>query len=53
MNMNSRNVTYSKVGDYLLPNLTLPAQEDAGQVRQAAPDVPDEAIARCCTTRCS
>ena len=23
MNMNSRNVTYSTVGDYLLPNLTL------------------------------
>ena len=29
MNMNSRNVTYSKVGDYLLPNLTLPQQEKA------------------------
>ena len=24
MNMNSRNVTYSTVGDYQLPNLTLP-----------------------------
>ena len=29
MNMNSRNVTYSTVGDYLLPNLTLPQQEKA------------------------
>ena len=29
MNMNSRNVTYSKVGDYLLPNLTLLQQEKA------------------------
>ncbi len=27
MNMNSRNVTYSTVGDYQLPNLTLPRQE--------------------------
>ena len=29
MNMNSRNVTYSTVGDYQLPNLTLPQQEKA------------------------
>ena len=27
MNMNSRNVTYSTIGDYQLPNLTLPRQE--------------------------
>lgn len=27
--MNSRNVTYSTVGDYQLPNLTLPQQEKA------------------------
>ena len=27
MNMNSRNVTYSTVGDYQLPNLTLNRQE--------------------------
>ncbi|MFR3224902.1 MAG: TnpV protein [Faecalibacterium sp.] len=25
--MNSRNVTYSTIGDYQLPNLTLPRQE--------------------------
>ena len=29
MNMNSRNVTYSTIGDYQLPNLTLPRQEKA------------------------
>ena len=29
MNTNSRNVTYSTVGDYQLPNLTLPQQEKA------------------------
>ena len=29
MNMNSRNVTYSTIGDYQLPNLTLPQQEKA------------------------
>ena len=29
MNTNSRNVTYSTVGDYQLPNLTLPRQEKA------------------------
>ena len=29
MNMNSRNVTYSTVGDYQFPNLTLPQQEKA------------------------
>jgi len=29
MNMSSRNVTYSTVGDYQLPNLTLPQQEKA------------------------
>ena len=29
MNMNSRNVTYSTVGDYQLPNLTRPQQEKA------------------------
>ena len=29
MNMNSRNVTYSTVGNYQLPNLTLPQQEKA------------------------
>ena len=29
MNMNSKNVTYSTVGDYQLPNLTLPRQEKA------------------------
>ncbi len=38
MNMNSRNVTYSTVGDYQLPNLTLNQPEAAGQVRQDAPD---------------
>ena len=27
MNMNSRNVTYSTIGDYQLPNLTLNRQE--------------------------
>ena len=27
--MNSRNVTYSTIGDYQLPNLTLPRQEKA------------------------
>ena len=27
MNMNSRNVTYSTIGGYQLPNLTLPRQE--------------------------
>ena len=27
MNMNSRNVTYSTIGDYQLPNLILPRQE--------------------------
>ena len=27
MNMNSRNVIYSTIGDYQLPNLTLPRQE--------------------------
>ena len=42
MNTNSRNVTYSTVGDYQLPNLTLnQPRKAAGQVRQAAPDVPD------------
>ena len=38
MNMNSRNVTYSTIGDYQLPNLTLPRQEKAlgkyGRLRQ-------------------
>ena len=29
MNTNSRNVTYSTIGDYQLPNLTLPRQEKA------------------------
>ena len=29
MNMNSRNVTYSTIGDYQIPNLTLPRQEKA------------------------
>ena len=29
MNMNSRNLTYSTIGDYQLPNLTLPRQEKA------------------------
>ena len=29
MNMNSRNVTYSTIGDYQFPNLTLPQQEKA------------------------
>ena len=29
MNMNIRNVTYSTVGDYQFPNLTLPQQEKA------------------------
>ena len=29
MNTNSKNVTYSTVGDYQLPNLTLPQQEKA------------------------
>ena len=29
MNMNSRNVTYSTIGDYQLQNLTLPRQEKA------------------------
>ena len=29
MNTNSRNVTYSTIGDYQLPNLTLPQQEKA------------------------
>ena len=29
MNMNSRNVSYSTIGDYQLPNLTLPQQEKA------------------------
>ena len=29
MNLSSRNVTYSTVGDYQLPNLTLPQQEKA------------------------
>ena len=29
MNMSSRNVTYSTIGDYQLPNLTLPQQEKA------------------------
>ena len=29
MNTNSRNVTYSTVGDYQFPNLTLPQQEKA------------------------
>ena len=44
MNTNSRNVTYSTVGDYQLPNLTLnQPREAAGQVRQAAPDVPEGA----------
>ena len=27
MNMKNRNVTYSTIGDYQLPNLTLPRQE--------------------------
>ena len=29
MNMSSRNLTYSTIGDYQLPNLTLPQQEKA------------------------
>ena len=41
MNTNSRNVTYSTVGDYQLPNLTLNQPGSAGQIRQAAPDVPE------------
>ncbi len=43
MNTNSRNVTYSTVWDYQLPNLTLnQPRKPLGKYGQAAPDVPDE-----------
>ena len=42
MNTNSRNVTYSTVGDYQLPNLILnQPRKPLGKVRQAAPDLPE------------
>ena len=44
MNTNSRNVTYSTVGDYRSPEPDPePAPEAAGQVRQAAPELSEAA----------